>query len=82
MAAKERKEEGARAAEEAAAAAAAAAGDGEGNGGVPVEAQDLTVFVQSVMEQMVRENDIMCERRASEKQRHPARKRDTYEYEI
>lgn len=31
------------------------AGDGKGGAGVPAEAQDLTVFVQSVMEQMVRE---------------------------
>eukprot|EP00752_Nemacystus_decipiens_P007989 g7137.t1 len=27
-------------------------GDGKGDAGVPAEAQDLTVFVQSVMEQM------------------------------
>lgn len=45
---KERKEEGAK--EEA-------AGGGKGDTEVPVEAQDLTVFVQSVMEQMVRAND-------------------------
>lgn len=43
----ERKEEGSK---------GEAAGDGTGDSGVPVEAQDLTVFVQSVMEQMVRGN--------------------------
>lgn len=43
----ERKDEGAK---------QEAAGDGKGDAGVPAEAQDLTVFVQSVMEQMVRVN--------------------------